>query len=108
MRHVESVPPELNSSIYWLKLLTSDPIRRVQPSTTTNNRILNGAEIMTGGNWIIPIDRLTEATTISITRKGRNSTAPIWNPALSSDSIYAGARIESARSFGEAGAGVLL
>src|SRR2546425_6446682 len=103
-----SVPPGLNSWTYWLKLLTRDPIRRVQPSTTTNNRILNGAEIITGGNWTIPTDRLTEATTISMMRNGRKSTAPIWNPALSSERMYAGARIERARSFGAAGAGVLL
>ena len=49
----------------------SDPTTRFQPSTKTNSRILNGAEIMTGGNWTMPTDRVTEATTRSMTRKGK-------------------------------------
>ena len=44
-------------------------------------------ETITGGNWIMPMDRVTDATTRSMTRNGRNSKAPIWNPVLSSDSM---------------------
>ena len=39
--------------------------------------ILKGAEIMTGGNCIMPTESVTDATTRSMTRKGRNNTAPI-------------------------------
>ena len=47
-----------------------DLISRYQPSTKTNNRILNGSEIMIGGSIIMPIDINTEATTISIAKNG--------------------------------------
>ena len=63
----------------------SDPITRFQPSASTNSRILNGAEIITGGNCTMPIESVTEATTRSMIRNGRNSTAPIWNPAFNSE-----------------------
>jgi len=43
------------------------------------------AEIMTGGNWIIPMESVTEATTRSIIRNGKNKTAPIWKPAFISE-----------------------
>lgn len=43
----------------------------------TNNNILNGNEIITGGNIIIPIDIKTLATTISITKKGTKTINPI-------------------------------
>ena len=39
--------------------------------------ILNGAEIITGGNCIMPTESVTDATTRSITKNGRNNTAPI-------------------------------
>jgi hypothetical protein len=43
---------------------------KVQPSTNTNNMILNGNEIIIGDNIIIPIAINTLATTRSITRNG--------------------------------------
>ena len=30
----------------------SEPMTRLQPSTSTNSSILKGAEIMAGGNWM--------------------------------------------------------
>src|SRR5580658_1950917 len=69
------------------KLFTSDPTTRFQPSTSTNRRILNGAEIITGGNWIMPIESVTDATTRSMTRNGKYRTAPIWKPVRSSEMI---------------------
>ena len=50
---------------------------KYHPSTNTNNNILNGNEIITGGNIIIPIDINTLATIISITRKGIKIINPI-------------------------------
>src|SRR5882757_181943 len=57
---------------------------KVQPSTTTNNMILNGRDTRTGDNIIMPIDISTLATTRSITRKGMNTMKPIWNAVFSS------------------------
>ena len=42
-----------------------------QPSTNTNKSNLNGRAINIGDNIIIPSDIRTDATTISITRKGK-------------------------------------
>src|SRR5580658_9005299 len=67
-----------------LRLLTSDPITRFHPSTSTNNKILNGAETITGGSCTMPTESVIEATTRSMIRNGRNSTAPISNDAFSS------------------------
>ena len=54
------------------------------PSTSTNNKILNGNEMKTGGSITMPIDISVEATTRSITRNGRKIRKPIWNAVLSS------------------------
>ena len=43
----------------------------------TKSRIFSGVEITTGGSCIIPTDVVIEATTKSITKKGKNKTAPI-------------------------------
>ena len=63
--------------IAYPKLFTSDPTIRFQPSTKTKSNILKGAEIITGGSCIIPIDNVIDATVRSITRKGKYRTAPI-------------------------------
>ena len=42
-----------------------------------NSATVSGAETITGGSCTMPIDKVTEATTRSMTRNGRNSTAPI-------------------------------
>src|ERR1039457_917068 len=62
------------------KLFMSDPTTRFQPSTSTNNRILKGAEIMTGGNWTMPTDRVTEATTRSEERRVGKECRYRWSP----------------------------
>ena len=54
-----------------------EPTTKFQPSTTTKSRIFSGVEITTGGNCNMPMEVVTEAVTRSITRNGRNSTAPI-------------------------------
>ena len=46
-----------------------------------------GSSFMTGGNWTIPRESVTEETRRSITMNGRKRTAPIWNAALSSERI---------------------
>ena len=56
---------------------TSDPTVIVQPSTSTNNNSLNGMATSIGLIIIIPKDINTEATTISITKNGKNSKNPI-------------------------------
>ena len=43
----------------------------------TNNKILKGKATSIGDNIIIPNDINTEATTISITKNGKNSKKPI-------------------------------
>ncbi len=52
------------------KLKLSDLATRCQPSATTNKRILNGAEIKTGGIITMPIEVSTLATTKSTKRNG--------------------------------------
>ena len=54
-----------------LKLATRLPVMRLKPSTSTNISILNGRDIITGGNIIIPIDISIDATIISTTKNGR-------------------------------------
>ena len=49
---------------------TSEPVTRPQPSTSTNNRSLNGIEIIMGDNIIIPMDISTLATTKSMMMNG--------------------------------------
>ena len=53
-----------------LKLNISDRTNKCQPSTITNKSILNGIEIITGGNIIMPIDINVDATIISMTMNG--------------------------------------
>jgi hypothetical protein len=64
-------------------------------------------EITTGGNCSMPTDVVIEATTISTTRNGRNSTVPIWKPAFSSDKMYEGSNTRIDTSSIEAGRGSL-
>jgi len=54
----------------YLKLSSKDSMTKYQPSTKTNNKILKGNEIITGGSMNIPMDINILATTISITKKG--------------------------------------
>ena len=53
-----------------LKLNINERTNRCQPSTITNNSTLNGIEIMTGGNIIMPIDINVDATIMSMTMNG--------------------------------------
>lgn len=59
------------------KLSNSDLTTKCQPSTRINSNILNGKDIMTGGNIIMPMDINTLATTISMTRNGMKIMKPI-------------------------------
>ena len=56
---------------------------RSHPSARTNNKILNGNEMVVGGSIIIPMDISTDDTTISITINGIYITNPIINACLS-------------------------
>ena len=47
------------------KLVTSDWHTRLQPSTSTKSRILNGVEIITGGNMNMPIESSTTGAVVS-------------------------------------------
>ena len=68
-----------------MKLLISPVIViKVQPSTITKRISLNGKEIITGGNIIIPIAIKTEATIISITMNGKNIKIPILKATFNS------------------------
>jgi hypothetical protein len=58
---------------YPPKLRTRLPTIMNQPSTRTKKMILKGSAMMIGGSIIIPIDIKTDATTMSMIRKGRNS-----------------------------------
>jgi hypothetical protein len=69
--HIEITSPCDISSPQNLKLRIRVFTMRPQPSTSTNKRILNGSEIITGGNMTMPIDIRTLATTISIMINGR-------------------------------------
>ena len=61
----------------YRKLTMIERISKCQPSIITNSKILNGKEIMTGGNIIIPIDISVVATIISMTMNGTYSMNPI-------------------------------
>ena len=63
--------------VVYPKLLTMEPIKRLQPSTKTKSIILNGKETTTGGNIIIPMAINTLAVTISMTRNGKKMMNPI-------------------------------
>ncbi len=62
-----------------LKLAASVPTTNTHPSTSTNNRILNGAEINIGDSIIMPIDINTLATTRSMITNGMKIKNPISN-----------------------------
>src|SRR5579863_1936364 len=78
----------------------------VQPSTTTNNMILNGSDTRTGDSIIMPMDINTLATTRSMTRKGMNTMKPIWNAVFSSLVMKVGINTDSGTSSGEANCGL--
>src|SRR5678815_472287 len=80
------------------KLCARVPMTSAQPSMSTNNMILNGNEISTGDNIIMPMDMRTLATTRSMITKGMNSRKPIWNAVLSSLVTNAGTRMFSGTS----------
>jgi len=50
--------------------LTNEPTNRFQPSTSTKSMSLNGRDMKMGGNIIMPVDKRTLATTISMIKKG--------------------------------------
>ena len=75
-----------------LKLWIKDPQIKYHPSTKTKNTILNGNDIITGGNIIIPIDINMDATTISIMTNGKKIINPISNARRNSEIIKAGMR----------------
>ncbi len=56
-------------SAQW-KLFTIDPTTKYHPSAKTKRINLNGSEITTGGNNIMPIDMRMLATTISTIKNG--------------------------------------
>ena len=62
---------------YYPKLSTMTPIISCHPSTSTNNKTLNGSDIIAGGSIIIPIAIKVLATTISMTINGRYMKKPI-------------------------------
>ena len=70
-----------------LKLVINVFMINPQPSTKTNNSILNGSEIITGGSITIPIDINTLATTISIIKKGMNIKNLNFQPPLCSKDL---------------------
>ena len=53
-----------------IKLAASEPMVRLQPSTSTKSINLNGIEITIGESIIMPIDISTLATIRSITMNG--------------------------------------
>jgi hypothetical protein len=81
----------------------TDPIRRLHPSTSTNNSSLKGSEIITGGSIIIPIDSRTQATTISIIRNGIKIMKPTEKAVVTSLTIKAGISVVIGTSAGESG-----
>ena len=55
----------------YLKLCTRLEMVRLHPSTNTNNKSLNGKEIIAGGSMNMPILISTDATTVSMMMNGR-------------------------------------
>ena len=78
------------------------PIIKLHPSAITNNKILNGIDIVVGGSIIIPMDIRVEDTTISITMNGRYIKNPMINAILNSLIINAGISISVGISSSEA------
>src|SRR4051812_37153043 len=77
--------------IYYLKkLLIRLSVIKCQPSTNTNKSNLNGSEISTGGNIIMPMLINTVLITTSIIRNGRYTLNPMMKAVLSSLSMNAG------------------
>ncbi len=72
------------------KLWIKDPATRCQPSTIAKKMILNGNEIATGGNIIIPMLIKILDVTMSIIKNGKNNINPISNARFNSDIIKAG------------------
>ena len=66
------------------------PIMRCQPSTRTNSMILNGSEIVVGGNIIMPIALVTLLITISKTKNGKKIMNPIRKAVFNSLIMNAG------------------
>ena len=56
------------------------PISMFQPSISTKNSILIGSEITEGGSIIMPIDMVSVATIMSMTRNGSAMRKPISKP----------------------------
>ena len=73
----------------------SDPTTMYQPSTSTKNMILKGRAIIMGGSIIMPMDISTEATTMSMMRKGMKTRKPISNARRSSLIMNDGIKIRS-------------
>src|SRR5260221_10855167 len=67
---------------------------RFQPSTITKRSILKGKEIRTGGSMSMPIDIKTEATTISMIRKGIKIMNPISKAFFNSPMTKAGIKTQ--------------
>ena len=66
--------PDVIASSIYLKLVTIEWTIRCHPSTSTNRRILNGSDTVTGGSIIIPIDSKVLDTTMSMMMNGINRT----------------------------------
>ena len=64
-----------------------------QPSIRMKNKILNGREMTVGGSIIIPMDIVSVATIMSMTRNGKVIRKPISKPRLSSEIMKAGMSI---------------
>src|SRR3712207_6454816 len=75
-----------------------------QPSTTTNSSSLNGSDTMVGGTIIMPIAMSAALTSMSSTRNGMNTTSPMMNALLSSESTNDGMSVVMLTCSGEAGA----
>ena len=71
---------------------------RSHPSARTNNKILNGNEMVVGGSINIPLDISTDETTISITINGMYIKKPNIKAVQSSLSIKAGTRVVKGKS----------
>src|SRR5699024_4569778 len=84
----------------YIKPFTRDSTIKYQPSTRTNNNILNGNETITGDNINIPIDINTLANTISIIKNGIKIKKPMVKAVLNSLIVKAGTIIVKGNSSG--------
>src|SRR5262249_40917180 len=78
---------------------------RLQPSISTNIKILIGKDSVVGGTMIMPKDSSTEETTRSISRNGRKMTKPILKETRSSLSMKAEVSFMVSTSAARAGSG---